>query len=46
MTSDHEMIRQRVKALLDKPGNGNCADCGAAGRLEEWSHSQMLDIQF
>ncbi|XP_004559452.1 arf-GAP with dual PH domain-containing protein 1 [Maylandia zebra] len=35
MTSDHEMIRQRVKALLDKPGNGNCADCGAAG--PEWA---------
>lgn len=24
--------RQRVKRLVEKPGNGTCADCGAAGR--------------
>lgn len=34
MTSDPEKNRQRVRQLVDKPGNGNCADCGAAGRLE------------
>lgn len=34
MTSNQENNRQRVKRLLEKPGNGNCADCGAAGRLE------------
>lgn len=22
-----------MKQLLEKPGNGNCADCGAAGKL-------------
>lgn len=42
MTSDQEKTRQRLKQLLRKPGNGNCADCGAAGRLE-WNHWQMLD---
>lgn len=33
MTSEQEKNRQRVKQLVRKPGNGNCADCGAAGRL-------------
>lgn len=33
MASDQEKNRQRVKQLLGKPGNGNCADCGAAGKL-------------
>ncbi|XP_038126012.1 arf-GAP with dual PH domain-containing protein 1-like [Cyprinodon tularosa] len=28
MASDQERIRERIKALLKKPGNGNCADCG------------------
>lgn len=32
MTSGQISNRQRVKQLLEKPGNGNCADCGAAGR--------------
>lgn len=32
MNSDRERNRQRMRQLLDKPGNGNCGDCGAAGR--------------
>ncbi|KAM6904928.1 arf-GAP with dual PH domain-containing protein 1-like isoform 1-T1 [Xenentodon cancila] len=35
MASEQEKNRQRMKRLLDKPGNGNCADCGAAG--PEWA---------
>ncbi|XP_074512756.1 arf-GAP with dual PH domain-containing protein 1-like isoform X1 [Sebastes fasciatus] len=35
MASDQEDIRQRLIELLDKPGNGNCADCGAAD--PEWA---------
>ncbi|KAK1878232.1 Arf-GAP with dual PH domain containing protein 1 [Dissostichus eleginoides] len=35
MASDHHEIRERVKQLLEKPGNGNCADCGAAD--PEWA---------
>lgn len=35
MASDQDKNRQRVKQLLGKPGNGNCADCGAAG--PEWA---------
>lgn len=31
MTSDQVVNRQRVKRLVEKPGNGTCADCGAAG---------------
>ncbi|KAM4530721.1 arf-GAP with dual PH domain-containing protein 1-like [Odontesthes bonariensis] len=35
MASEQEKNRQRVKQLLEKPGNGNCADCGAAD--PEWA---------
>ncbi|KAA8585115.1 arf-GAP with dual PH domain-containing protein 1 [Etheostoma spectabile] len=35
MASDQESNRQRLKQLLGKPGNGNCADCGAAN--PEWA---------
>uniref|UniRef100_A0AAQ4P511 ArfGAP with dual PH domains 1 n=1 Tax=Gasterosteus aculeatus aculeatus TaxID=481459 RepID=A0AAQ4P511_GASAC len=35
MASDQEDNGQRVKRLLGKPGNGNCADCGAAD--PEWA---------
>ncbi|KAK5914046.1 arf-GAP with dual PH domain-containing protein 1-like isoform X1 [Pseudochaenichthys georgianus] len=35
MASDQHKIRERVKLLLEKPGNGNCADCGAAD--PEWA---------
>ncbi|XP_041673014.1 arf-GAP with dual PH domain-containing protein 1 [Cheilinus undulatus] len=35
MDSDQEMNKQRVKKLLEKPGNGKCADCGAAD--PEWA---------
>lgn len=37
MASDLEKNRRRMKQLLEKPGNGNCADCGAAGRQEGMS---------
>lgn len=32
ISSDPITNRQRVKRLVEKPGNGTCADCGAAGR--------------
>lgn len=32
ISSDQITNRQRVKRLVEKPGNGTCADCGAAGR--------------
>ncbi|XP_011602290.2 arf-GAP with dual PH domain-containing protein 1-like isoform X2 [Takifugu rubripes] len=35
MTSDQVVNRQRVKRLVEKPGNGTCADCGAAD--PEWA---------
>ncbi|MED6293633.1 Arf-GAP with dual PH domain-containing protein 1 [Characodon lateralis] len=35
MASDQERIRERIKELLKKPGNGNCADCGVAD--PEWA---------
>ncbi|XP_018536334.1 arf-GAP with dual PH domain-containing protein 1 [Lates calcarifer] len=35
MASDLEKNRRRMKQLLEKPGNGNCADCGAAD--PEWA---------
>ncbi|XP_026180679.1 arf-GAP with dual PH domain-containing protein 1-like isoform X2 [Mastacembelus armatus] len=35
MTSGQEKNRQRMKQLLGKPGNGNCADCGIAE--PEWA---------
>ncbi|XP_067333102.1 arf-GAP with dual PH domain-containing protein 1-like isoform X3 [Channa argus] len=35
MASGQEKNRQRMKQLLGKPGNGNCADCGAAD--PEWA---------
>lgn len=35
MSSDQERMRERIKELLKKPGNGNCADCGAAD--PEWA---------
>lgn len=35
MASGQEKNRQRMKQLLGKPGNGNCADCGAAGRMTD-----------
>lgn len=31
-SSDQTTNRQRMKRLVEKPGNGTCADCGAAGR--------------
>uniref|UniRef100_A0A1A8LKX3 ArfGAP with dual PH domains 1 n=1 Tax=Nothobranchius pienaari TaxID=704102 RepID=A0A1A8LKX3_9TELE len=35
MTSELEKNRQRLKELLEKPGNGTCADCGASD--PEWA---------
>ncbi|CAG5897802.1 unnamed protein product [Menidia menidia] len=35
MASEQEKNRQRVKQLLERPGNGNCADCRAAD--PEWA---------
>ncbi|XP_034568171.1 arf-GAP with dual PH domain-containing protein 1-like [Notolabrus celidotus] len=35
MASDPESNRQRLKQLIEKPGNGHCADCGAAD--PEWA---------
>ncbi|XP_037332446.1 arf-GAP with dual PH domain-containing protein 1-like [Pungitius pungitius] len=35
MASDQEDNSERVKRLLGKPGNGHCADCGAAD--PEWA---------
>uniref|UniRef100_A0A3B3VFJ8 ArfGAP with dual PH domains 1 n=1 Tax=Poecilia latipinna TaxID=48699 RepID=A0A3B3VFJ8_9TELE len=35
MSSDQERIRERIKELLRKPGNGNCADCEVAD--PEWA---------
>ncbi|XP_027898386.1 arf-GAP with dual PH domain-containing protein 1-like [Xiphophorus couchianus] len=35
MSSEQEKIRERIKALLKKPGNGNCADCEVAD--PEWA---------
>lgn len=32
MESDQEKFRRRMSQLLEKQGNGNCVDCGAAGR--------------
>lgn len=32
MSSELEKNRQRLKQLLEKPGNGVCCDCGAPGR--------------
>ncbi|KAM4597784.1 arf-GAP with dual PH domain-containing protein 1-like [Polymixia lowei] len=35
MATDEEKNRELLKQLLEKPGNGNCADCGAAD--PEWA---------
>ncbi|XP_058509016.1 arf-GAP with dual PH domain-containing protein 1-like [Solea solea] len=35
MATDQEKTRMCLKQLLEKPGNGNCADCGAAE--PEWA---------
>ncbi|XP_071329706.1 arf-GAP with dual PH domain-containing protein 1-like [Trachinotus anak] len=35
MASEQEKNRRRMKQLLGKPGNGDCADCGAAD--PEWA---------
>lgn len=41
---EQERNRQRLRKLLEKPGNGNCADCGAAGRLMMDNTFSSLDI--
>lgn len=46
MASGQEKNRQRMKQLLGKPGNGNCADCGAAGRLEARNIWVMLSYNY
>jgi RNA polymerase-binding transcription factor DksA len=35
-STDEKKNRQLLEQLLDKPGNGTCADCGAPGMPIRW----------